>query len=385
MAAARVSVVMPTYNQERYVERAVQSILAQDLGEFEFVIIDDGSTDGTGAYLDGIEDPRVRVIHQENRGVPATLNRAFAEYAHGDLLTWVSSDNIHPPWFLSAFVGALAKYPEAGFAYSPFYTIDAEDRVTELVAHNDLQYRRLLLATIVGGCAGFMYRREILERVGGYSVDKPYTVDTDMWLRIFEHTQAVYVLEPTCYFRVHAEQTTLAKADAMREGLEKQLHENLQGLQSHGIDLAKLYGVQPGDAEGAFAALTHFAARLRQRVGEPAVALSVYDAALTNAPRPHVVDTVAAMAQCAGGLSGQALAQRVADGLSRGGRLSGPDILDMASLAALLADLQRRIGGPAAGRPLVCLDAPAIDQETARRRLVYSHFGERARPSGGSA
>ena len=119
---------------------------------------------------------------------------------------------------------------------------------------------------------------------------------------------------------------------------------------------------------------------MRRRLGEPALALQLYEAALANAPRRHAIETVLAMVLCASALPDQVLAQRVADGLARGGRFPPAEIRDMASLAALLAGLLRRQGFPSAEAPVVFIDAIGIELETASRRLVYSHFGEGARP-----
>lgn len=92
--APLLSVIVPVYQAARYLRACVESILAQDFDDFELLLVDDGSTDGSGALCDefGKRDRRVRVVHQENRGVTRTRERA-AELAQGTLLLWVDADD----------------------------------------------------------------------------------------------------------------------------------------------------------------------------------------------------------------------------------------------------------------------------------------------------
>ena len=77
-ASPLVSVVLPAYNGATDLPRAIETILTQTFADFELIAINDGSSDGSAAVLDGLCDPRVRVIHQENRGLAAALNRGIA-------------------------------------------------------------------------------------------------------------------------------------------------------------------------------------------------------------------------------------------------------------------------------------------------------------------
>ena len=91
-----ISIILPTYNGEKYLSQAIESILSQTEQDWELILVNDCSTDRTGdicqAYT--LKDPRIRVIHNEgNRKLPGSLNRGFRE-AHGDYLTWTSDDNL---------------------------------------------------------------------------------------------------------------------------------------------------------------------------------------------------------------------------------------------------------------------------------------------------
>ena len=102
-----VSIVLPVYNGEQYIAGAIDSILAQEYGNFELIVIDDGSTDRTPKILERfLSDQRVRVIRQDNQRLPAALSEGF-RHAAGDLYTWTSADNLMKPECL----GLLVEFP----------------------------------------------------------------------------------------------------------------------------------------------------------------------------------------------------------------------------------------------------------------------------------
>jgi radical SAM protein with 4Fe4S-binding SPASM domain len=203
-----VSVVLPTYNHLPFLPKAIDSVLAQTYQDFELVVVNDGSTDGTREYLDGLRDPRIRVIHQENKRLPEALNAGFRA-ARGELLTWVSADNYCAPAFLEMLVGALKAHPKAGFAYSAHAQIDENDRVIRVLENQDVSRHRLVLGN--AGLASFMYRRLCHDVVGWYDPQLEGAEDWDMWIRILERFEPVYIHQVLYYYRLHADSMT-AKA-----------------------------------------------------------------------------------------------------------------------------------------------------------------------------
>lgn len=200
ISTPRVSVVLPTYNHLEFLPKVVDSILSQTFTDFELIIVNDGSTDKTKKYLDSLNDPRIRVIHQNNKRLPGALNAGFRQ-AQGQLLTWISSDNYCSPVFLETFVSALDENPDAGLAYSAFARIDERDRITQVTRCPGLDYRQLLLR--FPGMASFMYRRCCQDKVGFYDASLEGAEDWDMWLRIAEHFKLLYVPDVLYYYRQH--------------------------------------------------------------------------------------------------------------------------------------------------------------------------------------
>ncbi len=125
----RVSVIIPTYNRAALVCEAVDSVLGQTYQDFEILVIDDGSTDGTDAAVATYGD-RVRYVWQENRGMSAARNRGI-DLARGEYLALLDSDDLWMPFKLELMVAVLDRFPQAGFAFSNFSHLRADGRVEQ--------------------------------------------------------------------------------------------------------------------------------------------------------------------------------------------------------------------------------------------------------------
>jgi glycosyltransferase involved in cell wall biosynthesis len=194
-----VSIVLPVYNGDDYVELAVESVLAQTYENFELIIVDDGSTDKTPQIVDKYAalDSRVKVIHQENRKLPRTLSRGFRE-ARGEFFTWTSADNIMSPEFLEKFVGDIKKYNHTGMVYGNIRLIDESGNAktdfgwySEDAAHpENVMFPKCILDlntyanNYIG--AAFMYRAVVASIVEDYSAYKYGIEDYDYWMKINE-------------------------------------------------------------------------------------------------------------------------------------------------------------------------------------------------------
>lgn len=284
--APRVSVVLPVYNHRRFLPHAIESLLAQTYTNFELIVVNDGSTDGTREYLDTLTDLRVVVIHQDNQRLPAALNAGFAR-ARGEFLTWVSADNFCAPMFLDALVAALDHHHDAGFAYSAFAWIDDADRITGIHRDQDVSVRSLLKQN--PGIAAFMYRRSCQDAVGSYDSSLEGAEDWDMWLRIIERHPAVYVPEILYYYRLHDDSMTATKRDRIAQASRGVI---VGALARRGgrLDIHELFPALPacGDrAKAEFYACLDFGTSLLQSPWAPVdLAVSFLDAACSIRREP---------------------------------------------------------------------------------------------------
>lgn len=228
--APLVSIVMPTYNQAKFIRQAIDSILAQSYRNFELIVVDDGSTDGTAAILKTLADPRIRVIHKENGGTGSALNSGFVE-ARGELETWFSSDNVLYPQALERLVGILMKHPGTDFAYG-----DADIGVMDKAGERETS--RSLVSREVGGQAfekerslghyyfgiAWVWRRDLRMKAGARFQIEPCE-DYDMVLRMEEAGGGFELAaEPLAWFRRHdANMTTRTPIATVRAVQDKAL------------------------------------------------------------------------------------------------------------------------------------------------------------------
>lgn len=214
-----VSVILPVYNGEDMVEDSIKSVLAQTYKNFEFIILNDGSKDGTPEIIDryAAMDARICPVHQKNQKLPQTLTNGFM-MAKGEFCTWTSADNIMHPDFLEKLVGELEAHPETDMVYANIRLIDEHaDPITDNLWYPDpMMPERVLLPHCVLElntyannyiAAAFMYRSAAAHALtAGYSTNRYTTEDYDYWMRINEmfHLRHTSFNEDIYDYRFHS-------------------------------------------------------------------------------------------------------------------------------------------------------------------------------------
>jgi len=181
-ASHKISVIIPTYNRARLVERAISTVVAQTHEDLEILVIDDGSTDDTQARLSRIDDPRLRLIHQENAGVATARNRGIRE-ASGAFLSFLDSDDEWLPEKLEKQVEALTASPRyVGVCLIGGQVMAEGGMSPPQTSPEGYLFDQLLLRNTVFACMSALVRREVFEAVGGYDPSLPAIEDWD-WLQ----------------------------------------------------------------------------------------------------------------------------------------------------------------------------------------------------------
>ena len=116
----KVSVIVPTHNRADLIEYSIRSVLAQTYPDFELLVVDNGSTDSTRSVVDGIGDPRIRYIYQENSGGPAGPRNTGIRESRGEYVAFLDSDDLWVPTKLARQVEVLEKRPAVGLVYGQF-------------------------------------------------------------------------------------------------------------------------------------------------------------------------------------------------------------------------------------------------------------------------
>jgi Glycosyl transferase family 2 len=176
-----VSVVIPTYQRRDLVRQAVDSVLAQSLSDLEVVVVDDGSTDGTGEALAGL-DPRVHYHRRPNRGVASARNLGI-HVSRGDVVAFLDSDNSWLPDHLAVLTEMLADHPEA-IAASTCPNFHVKGREPVVAARVVDLLPELTIGTRVGYLSCVAVRRTALLEVGGFDEALPVWEDSDLFLRL---------------------------------------------------------------------------------------------------------------------------------------------------------------------------------------------------------
>lgn len=204
-----ISVVLPTYNGENYIRQSIDSILNQTYEDFELIVVNDCSTDGTRTILAEYEsrDARVHVIdNQTNQKLPKSLNIGF-DHALGKYYTWTSDDNLFKKGALGYMVSILEQNPDVGLIYCDQDKIDEEGNLIEEDLRMDPKF--LYLGDCIGAC--FMYRADIAKQIGGYDATMFLAEDYEYWLRIWKYSRVLHCKENLYQYRVHGGSLTATR------------------------------------------------------------------------------------------------------------------------------------------------------------------------------
>lgn len=210
----RFTVLIPSYNHAAFLPAAIASLQAQTLGDWEAVVVNDGSPDDTAAVLEALvkQDGRVRGVHQANGGCGAALNTAL-HHARGEWITWLSSDDFFEPEKLAIHAAAITQAPHIRFFYSHFYDFiedTGEKRASSLwhpIPQPWQQVSRFMVGNYVHGNS-ICIHRSCFDTVGDFDDRSWQGQDFDMWLRLSARFESQFIPERTCVTRWHKGQTT---------------------------------------------------------------------------------------------------------------------------------------------------------------------------------
>jgi len=191
----KFSVVIPLYNKAPYVQRSIESALAQTYVDFEIIVIDDGSTDRSAAIVAALSDPRIRLVHQSNAGVSAARNHGV-RLARGEWVTFLDADDWQHPDYLATLLKLAKWYPYVDAVATRYFSIDhtecskmrswptlAEDAEVELI--DDLPGRWMLSPSLC--TCSIAIRTSVLQRMQPcFPEGESSGEDLDLWFRLAE-------------------------------------------------------------------------------------------------------------------------------------------------------------------------------------------------------
>lgn len=225
----RITVILSVYNGGAFLKLSLESVLAQHMEDFEFLIMDDCSTDDSWNYLQSVRDERVKIFRQEqNRGLFPCLNELIAKGKAGLVKLW-SQDDIMNPNCLGETVLFHKKHPYIGFSYSDRERIDIEgvlepqfyrDGTPEIIS-SELHARiSFYTGSIAGNIANVCINRVALEKVGLFHEEMNISADFEMWVRLAKEHDTGFINQKLVKLRDHTGQLSRKRKYFIRRPIE---------------------------------------------------------------------------------------------------------------------------------------------------------------------
>tara|TARA_R110000765_G_C18962354_1_gene609546 strand:- start:3936 stop:4847 length:912 start_codon:yes stop_codon:yes gene_type:complete len=229
-----VSVVMPIFNAQNYISKALESILHQTYQNLEIIVINDGSTDSSREILESFNDPRIKLISRENRGLIATLNEGIA-LSSGMYIARMDADDICYPARIERQVEYLESHKDIGVLFTGLEYIDAKGSVIKTNVTS--KFREVFPVQLLFGCpvchptAIFNLRLLAKEDIK-YDSDFKNTEDFELWTRLISRTKVGILAGELFQYRIHTQSITSTNNLNQRNIAVKAISENLLHVKS---------------------------------------------------------------------------------------------------------------------------------------------------------
>jgi glycosyltransferase involved in cell wall biosynthesis len=203
-----ISIIIPTYNRRNLIRFAIDSVLSQTWTDYELIIVDDGSTDSTGEFIDrNFEDSRIKYFYQANKGQNFARNLGISK-ASGEYLCFLDSDDLWPEYKLEMSLTAFKEHPDCDVVFG--YEILIDDGGNELGRSQIKPYSGQVTAKLIVdnfvGMSAAMVRTEAVRKIGGMDETIKVADDFALWLNLSRCCRFYYMDKPLGYYRITSDQ-----------------------------------------------------------------------------------------------------------------------------------------------------------------------------------
>jgi glycosyltransferase involved in cell wall biosynthesis len=207
-----VSIVTPSFNQARFIEETIRSVLAQDYPNIEYIIVDGDSTDGSQAIIQKYADRLAWWVSEKDAGQADALNKGFA-HAGGEIFAWLNSDDTYFPGAVSEAVAFLQAHPDVGLVYADADLTDEEGRTIGRFSSRQTDYKRLLRGSVHIPQATTFYRADLWRQVGPFDNNFFFAFDYNFWVQLAKISRLQYLPRLWAKFRLHSEGKSVRNDD----------------------------------------------------------------------------------------------------------------------------------------------------------------------------
>ncbi len=207
-----VTIVTPSFNQARFLEATICSVLGQDYPRVEYFVMDGGSTDGSLEIIRRYADSLAGWVSERDQGQTDAINKGFAR-ANGEILAWLNSDDTYEPGAISAAVSYLQANPGVGLVYGQANFIDESGKIIGRFPAAQTDYPRLRRGYVHIPQQAAFFRADLWRRVGPLDPSFYFAMDYDLWVRLARVSRLQYVPERWANFRLHGDAKTISADD----------------------------------------------------------------------------------------------------------------------------------------------------------------------------
>lgn len=234
----RVTVIIPNYNSERFLEKTLASLLRQTYTDFNTILLDDGSTDGSVSIAERFIEklPKLKILKLENVGITANWNRAL-KYVKTEFFSFLHCDDEYHPSYLEEMVQLMDQYPDSAIAHCPAQTIDenSQPMVSPIEVYKknryfnaskfsqpaDIDFKLLISGSYIN-CPSVFYRTEMIQQVGLFNEQFAQVQDWEYWFRVLLSGYRICATRQDLFFyRRHSSNMTVANTASFRRYKEE--------------------------------------------------------------------------------------------------------------------------------------------------------------------
>jgi glycosyltransferase involved in cell wall biosynthesis len=280
IALPLVTIVSPSYNQARFLEATLRSVLEQDYPSIEYLVVDGASTDGSVEIIRRYANRLTWWISEKDSGQPEAINKGLLR-ARGEFVGWLNSDDIYLPGAVSAAVKVFQSHPEAGLVYGDALAIDTDGKPFNLMRARQYTLAELMAFNIICQPAAFM-RRSVLEEVGYLNPAYHLLMDNLLWMCMAQKAPIVYAPQTWAAARYHDQ----AKNRTRGAAYGREARALIADLQAR----AEFSNLIQLDEKRILAGVERFDAFYLTDAGHPREALCSYGRAFRLNPRTSAQD-----------------------------------------------------------------------------------------------